>query len=124
MSESMTEAKPSQVLQELGINGMNPGGARHASPGDFAGNLGVVMRIPVTVKVLLGTTTMPVASLLKLNRGAVIPLDRRVGDPVELVINDHVVARGEVVVLSEDSSRFGISLTDVIGMPDAEKAGR
>lgn len=122
MSEAMAEAKPAQILQELGL-GMDKG-PRHAVPGDFAGNLGVVMRIPVTVKVLLGTTTMPVASLLKLNRGAVIPLDRRVGDPVEVVINDHVVARGEVVVLSEDSSRFGISLTDVIGMPDGEKAAR
>ncbi|MEJ2118329.1 MAG: FliM/FliN family flagellar motor switch protein [Alphaproteobacteria bacterium] len=55
--------------------------------------------------------------LVKLGRGAVVPLDRRVGEPVDVVVNGRVVARGEVVVLDEDSSRFGISLTEVIGTP-------
>ena len=58
---------------------------------------------------------MPVSALLKLGRGSVVPLDRRVGDPVEVVVNDHVVARGEVVVINEDGSRFGVSLTEIVG---------
>jgi flagellar motor switch protein FliN len=78
-------------------------------------NLEMVMRIPVTVQIVLGSATMPVANLVKLGRGAVVPLDRRVGEPVDVVVNGRVVARGEVVVLDEDSSRFGISLTEVIG---------
>lgn len=80
-------------------------------------NLEMVMRIPVTVQIVLGSATLPVANLVKLGRGAVVPLDRRVGEPVDVVVNGRVVARGEVVVLDEDSSRFGISLTEVIGTP-------
>jgi flagellar motor switch protein FliN len=85
-------------------------------------NLDMVMRIPVTVKVVLGSTTMPVASLVKLGRGAVIPLDRRVGEPVDVVVNGRVVARGEVVVVDESTSRFGISLTEVVGASDSDRS--
>jgi flagellar motor switch protein FliN/FliY len=83
-------------------------------------NIDVVLHIPVTVSVVLGSATMPVASLVKLGRGAVIPLDRRVGEPVDIVVNGRVIARGEVVVLEEGNSRFGISLTEVVagGVPD------
>ena len=84
-------------------------------------NLEMVMRIPVTVKIVLGSATMPVANLMKLGRGAVIPLDRRVGEPVEMVVNGRVVARGEVVVVDEGSSRFGIKLTEVVGPSDTDK---
>jgi flagellar motor switch protein FliN len=80
-----------------------------------ASNMDLIMRIPVTVQIVLGTATMPVANLAKLGRGAVVPLDRRVGEPVDVVVNGKVVARGEVVVTDEDNSRFGISLTEVLG---------
>ena len=83
-------------------------------------NLDMIMRIPVTVKVVLGSATMPVAHLTKLGRGAVIPLDRRVGEPVDVIVNGRVVARGEVVVVDEATSRFGISLTEVVG-PGSDK---
>lgn len=86
-------------------------------------NLEMVMRIPVTVKIVLGSATMPVASLVKLSRGAVIPLDRRVGEPVDMMVNGRVVARGEVVVVDEATSRFGIKLTEVVGpTTEADKA--
>ena len=84
-------------------------------------NLEMVMRIPVTVKIVLGSATMPVANLMKLGRGAVIPLDRKVGEPVDMVVNGRVVARGEVVVVDEGSSRFGIKLTEVVGPSDTDK---
>lgn len=80
-----------------------------------AGNAETVMRIPIPVKVVLGSAVMPVAKLLKLARGTIIPLDRRVGEAVDIVVNGHVIARGEIVVLDEDGERFGISLTEVIG---------
>lgn len=73
-----------------------------------------IMRIPVTVRVVLGSATMPVANLMKLGRGSVIPLERRVGEPVEVVVNGHTVARGQVVVMDEATSRFGIKLTEVL----------
>ena len=84
-------------------------------------NLEMVMRIPVTVKIVLGSATMPVSNLMKLGRGAVIPLDRKVGEPVDMVVNGRVVARGEVVVVDEGSSRFGIKLTEVVGPSDSDK---
>ena len=89
-----------------------PQGASSESP-----NMDLIMRIPVTVQIVLGTATMPVANLAKLGRGAVVPLDRRVGEPVDVVVNGKVVARGEVMVTDEDNSRFGISLTEVLGNP-------
>jgi flagellar motor switch protein FliN/FliY len=79
-------------------------------------HLETVLQIPVSVKIVLGSATMPVASVLKLGRGAVVPLDRKVGEPVDVVVNGRIIARGEVVVLDEDNSRFGVSLTEVIGV--------
>lgn len=78
-------------------------------------NLDSIMRIPVSIQVVLGSATMPVASLMKLGRGAVVPLDHRVGEPVDVVVNGRVVARGEVVVVEDDNSRFGVSLTEIVG---------
>jgi flagellar motor switch protein FliN len=93
----------------------------NAEPASVGSNLDMVMRIPVTVKIVLGSATMPVANLMKLARGAVITLDRRVGEPADVVVNGRVVARGEVVVVDEGTSRFGIKLTEVVGPGDAEK---
>ena len=84
----------------------------------------MVMRIPVTVKIVLGSATMPVANLVKLGRGAIIPLDRRVGEPVDVMVNGRVVARGEVVVVDEATSRFGISLTEVVGPAGGDRTAR
>jgi len=80
-----------------------------------SGNAELIMNIPVEVQVVLGSTTMPVATLMNLGRGAVITLDKQIGDPVDIVVNGRVVARGEVIVMEDDSSRFGVSLTEVIG---------
>ena len=65
--------------------------------GKFA-NVEAILRIPVTVQVVLGSATIPVANLMKLGRGAVVPLDHRVGEPVDVVVNGRIVARGEVVL--------------------------
>ncbi|WP_321336846.1 flagellar motor switch protein FliN [Breoghania sp.] len=78
-------------------------------------NLDTILGIPVDVQVVLGSASMLVANLLKLGRGSVIPLNHRVGEPVDIVVNGRVVARGEVVVVEDDNSRFGVSLTEIIG---------
>ena len=72
-----------------------------------------VLRIPVSVRVVLGATRMPVAKLMSLARGSIIPLDRKVGDLVDIVVNDRVVARGEVVVLDEAGQRFGVAVREL-----------
>jgi len=78
-------------------------------------NTDLIMDIPVEVQVVLGSTTMPVANLMNLGRGAVVTLDKQIGDPVDIVVNGRIIARGEVIVMEDDSSRFGVSLTEVIG---------
>jgi flagellar motor switch protein FliN len=87
-----------------------------------APNLDTILAIPVTVQVVLGTTTMPVARLMKLGRGAIISLDQKVGDPVNVLVNGRVVARGEVVVVDESNSRFGVSLTEIVNLPRDSRA--
>jgi flagellar motor switch protein FliN/FliY len=84
-------------------------------------NLDTMLRIPVTVQVVIGQATMPVANLMKLDQGSVVPLDHRIGEPVDIVVNGRVVARGELVVVEDDNSRFGVSLTEIV-VPGAENA--
>jgi flagellar motor switch protein FliN len=84
-------------------------------------NLDTILKIPVSVQIVIGGTTMPLANLMKLGRGAVVPLDTKVGEAVDVVVNGRVIARGEMVVIEEDATRLGVSLTEIVG-PDA--AGR
>ena len=118
-------APRSSPLEDMAAAGTRPGAGPLpgvADPGASGRNLEMVMRIPVSVKIVLGSATMPVANLVALGRGAVIPLDRRVGEPVDVVVNGRVVARGEVVVMDEDGSRFGVSLTEVVEPSGPNKA--
>jgi len=122
--------KPSDDAAERGVHHNDALFARGgdagdgvAAPGDRFGsprNLDSIMRIPVVVQVVLGSATMPVANLMKLGRGAIVPLDHRVGEPVDVVVNGRVIARGEVVVVEDDNSRFGVSLTEIVGPPGSE----
>lgn len=89
------------------------------SPPDNSSRIGSrkiesILRIPVVMQVIVGSATMPVSNLLKLGRGAVVPLDHRIGEPVDVVVNGHVIARGEVVVVEDDNTRFGVSLTEIV----------
>ena len=111
------EAAPDEMASEPAMSPPDT-----AAPSGSEGlSLETVMRIPVSVKIVLGSASMPVASLLKLGRGALIPLDRKIGEPVDVVVNGRVVARGDVVVMDDDPSRFGISLTEVVGPSGPDK---
>jgi flagellar motor switch protein FliN/FliY len=57
---------------------------------------------------------MPVSELMALQKGSTVALDRRIGEPVDVVVNGRKIARGEITVLESDSSRFGIRLTEII----------
>lgn len=79
--------------------------------GDSNISLDAVSDIPVQVSVVLGKTTMQVNQLLKLGRGAVVELDRKVGEPIDIYVNNRLVARGEVVVVED---RIGVTMTEII----------
>ncbi len=117
------EEEAAAAMTDFAVDGAAMAAPPDASaPGVKEGvNYETILKIPVTVQVVLGTTTMPVASLMKLGRGAVVALDQRVGEPVNVVVNGRIVARGEVVVVDEASSRFGVSLTEIVAS-NADKA--
>ncbi|WP_353644849.1 flagellar motor switch protein FliN [Mesorhizobium sp. WSM2239] len=77
-------------------------------------NSGVIMNIPVDVQIVLGSTEMPVSDLMALQKGSTVALNRRIGEPVDVVVNGRKIARGEITVLENDPSRFGIRLTEII----------
>ncbi|MBL8705462.1 MAG: flagellar motor switch protein FliN [Rhodospirillales bacterium] len=73
--------------------------------------LEAVYDVPVQVSAVLGRATMQVSQLLKLGRGAVVELDRKVGEAIDIYVNNRLVARGEVVVVDE---RLGVTMTEII----------
>ncbi|MCZ6453377.1 MAG: flagellar motor switch protein FliN [Alphaproteobacteria bacterium] len=73
--------------------------------------LEAIYDIPVQISAVLGKSTMQVSQLLKLGRGAVVELDRKVGEAIDIYVNDRLVARGEVVVVNE---RLGVTMTEII----------
>jgi flagellar motor switch protein FliN len=74
-------------------------------------DLQAVYEIPVQISAVLGKTTMPISQLLKLGRGAVVELDRKVGEAIDIFVNDRLVARGEVVIVED---KIGITMTEII----------
>lgn len=76
-----------------------------------ARDLEAVYDIPVRVSAVLGKANMQVNQLLKLGRGAVVELDRKVGEAIDIYVNNRLVARGEVVVVEE---RLGVTMTEII----------
>jgi len=78
-----------------------------------AKELEAVYDIPVQVSAVLGKATMQVSQLLKLGRGAVVELDRKVGEAIDIYVNNRLVARGEVVVVED---RLGVTMTEIVKM--------
>jgi flagellar motor switch protein FliN len=76
-----------------------------------AADLEAVFDVPVTVSAVLGKSAMEVSQLLKLGRGTIVELDRKVGEAIDIYVNDRLVARGEVVLVED---RLGITMTEII----------
>lgn len=76
-----------------------------------ARELDAIYDIPVQISAVLGKSTMQVSQLLKLGRGAVVELDRKVGEAIDIYVNNRLVARGEVVVVED---RLGVTMTEII----------
>jgi flagellar motor switch protein FliN len=80
-------------------------------PEKVADDLEQIFDVPVTVSAVLGNTRMPVGDLLKLVPGNVLPLDRKVGEAIDVYVNNRLVARGEVVLVED---RLGVTMTEII----------
>jgi flagellar motor switch protein FliN/FliY len=78
-----------------------------------AKDLEAIYDIPVQISAVLGRANMQVSQLLKLGRGAVVELDRKVGEAIDIYVNNRLVARGEVVVVDD---RLGVTMTEIIKM--------
>ena len=76
-----------------------------------------ILRIPVTMKVVVGSATLPVSELKRLKKGDTVPLDRRAGESVDIVVNGQIVARGTLVIVDEESARLGVSLKEIVDAP-------
>lgn len=100
--EEMAQMAEEAAFEELKSDGGESQGTR---------DIGFLLDIPLEVTVQLGSTRMLIKDLLQLGQGSVIELDKLAGEPMEILVNSKLVARGEVVVVNE---KFGIRLTDIL----------
>lgn len=117
VQESAMEADPQEdqlnkAIEELRGVLHEDEEAEPASAG-AGSNPSIILGIPVEVQIVLGSTEMPVSELMALQKGATVSLNRRIGEPVDVVVNGRKIAKGEITVLEDDPSRFGIKLTEI-----------
>lgn len=93
---------------------------QNASPEQDGGtiNLDALLDVPVTLSVEIGRSKVPIKQLVSLNQGSVIELDRGVNEPLDLLVNGKLMARGEVVVVD---GQFGLRLIDIVSPPERLK---
>ncbi len=121
-------AATSNFGADTGFGGSSDfGGSNFGGGSDFSADLGeaprpgsamesnmdLIMDIPIDLQIVLGSSQMQVSSLMNLSEGATIALDRRIGEPVEVMVNGRVIGRGEITVLENDDTRFGVKLIEV-----------
>jgi len=118
MADDPDKDEASSVKDQEGLEGGAPADEEEAEDGlegdekdGGAKSLDLILDIPLTVTVELGRSKMLINDLLQLGQGSVIELTKLVGEPLEVLINQKLVARGEVVVVNE---KFGVRLTDII----------
>lgn len=100
-----------ELQTEEDIQSAEPTSTREGKSGRGK-SIDAMLNVDMNIQVVLGHSRMPIADLLKLSRGSVIELDRRIGEPVDIVINQSLVARGDLIKVGE--SRVGISLTEIV----------
>ena len=110
-SENITNEMPVTEMPDnnrVGSITENPNGQQKVVD---TNNLGLLMDVSMRVTVELGRTRMPLAQILDLQKGSVVELERLAGEPVDVFVNDSLVARGEVVVVDD---RFGVRITEMV----------
>jgi flagellar motor switch protein FliN/FliY len=98
---ALNELGPSELASDASVDGETK----------TASDLAPVFDVPVNISAVLGRAHMSVAQLLKLSAGSVLELDRKVGEAIDIYVNNRLVARGEVVVIDE---RLGVTMTEII----------
>jgi flagellar motor switch protein FliN/FliY len=96
----LKDASPESLRKEKGL-----------SSSDKGIDLKVVYDIPVKVSAVLGSTRIQIGQFLKLSPGSVVALDRCVGDPIDIYVNDRLIARGEIIVVDQS---LGVSITEIV----------
>ena len=95
------------TFEEMTANQRDP-----LPPGEkTAADLEAVFDVPVRISVILGRARIPVASLMRMDIGSVVELDRQVGEAVDIYVNDRLVARGEIVLVE---NRLGVTMTEIV----------
>jgi len=107
----MAKDKGGMDLDELDLAERVDGAEADPSQSRTAADLEAVFDVPVKVSAVLGRARMQVADLLRLTTGAVVELDRKVGEAIDIYVNDRLVARGEVVLVE---NRLGVTMTEII----------
>ncbi len=111
MAEETTDLK----LDEFGPDSVIVQGPAEGEE-KTAGDLAPVFDVPVNISAVLGRAHLSVAQLLQLGQGSVLELDRKVGEAIDIYVNNRLVARGEVVVVED---RLGVTMTEIIKDGDA-----
>lgn len=117
----------SPVSLENALNNPEAGRTKsgfHAASDQRGGGMmpqGSLLKIPVNVQVILGTTRMPLHKVMSLGPGSIVALDKELSEPVTLLVNGNEVARGLIVVVNEKTGQLGISLTEVSSGSPADK---
>ena len=102
------------------LSGLGDDNAAQAKANAGAGSSGgdasdLIWDIPVDVNIVLGTTQLSVARLMALEPGEVVELNRRIGEPLDITVNGRRVAKGEIVMREDDTSKFAIQVVEIIG---------
>ena len=107
MQDQQIEEKDTQIIQEEQV--FEP--KRPLTQQIGGTNIEILLDIPLEVSVELGRTKIVIRDLVQLGPGSIIELDKLIGEPVDILVNDNLIARGEVVVFDEN---FGIRITDIV----------
>ena len=124
--EDEAEKEDFDTLDDIGDIGEADEGGDNLDDGEVTAttsgenkSLDLILDIPLTVAVELGRSKMLINDLLQLGQGSVIELTKLVGEPLEVLVNQKLVARGEVVVVNE---KFGVRLTDIVSTMERVKS--
>jgi len=104
------------LVKDFGAPTPPAGGAKIGASGT-TNRVDLVLGIPIDVQIILGSSRMAVSTLMNLSEGATIALDRKIGEPVDIMVNGKLIGRGEITVLETDDTKFAVKIIEVIGEP-------
>ncbi|MBI2399502.1 MAG: flagellar motor switch protein FliN [Deltaproteobacteria bacterium] len=104
------QSQPQPQKRDVVVRPASFGNVKNENNGQIA-NMDMILDIPLTVSVELGRMKMMVKDLLQLSQGAVVELEKLAGEPMEILVNGRLIARGEAVVVND---KFGVKLTDIV----------